>query len=91
MISGSANRVPEDRAQSIFRSILGLTMQDGEEFVVADGLDQMMIESCGTGPASIFILAVARDGDNQGIFAILCLLEPRCDVVAVHPGKAEVE
>src|SRR3954447_7232582 len=68
----------------------GFGEQD-HEGVVFDGLDEVMVEAGGLGAARIELLSVTRTRDHDRVLEFHFLPESARDVVAVHPGKADVE
>ena len=63
----------------------------GEERVEVDRLDQVMVEPRLARAAAGLLLPVARDGDDDGVLAALLSPQLGGHLVAVHPGKADVE
>jgi len=55
------------------------------------GLDQVMIETRLRGSVEMLLLTVPAMGNQQGIVLIRHRAYAASDLVAVHPGKADIE
>ena len=65
--------------------------QERKQGVVVERLDEVMVEARFLRAAAVLVLAVAGDGDDDGVLAALFPPEPGRDLVAVHAGKPDVE
>src|SRR4051812_29665833 len=65
--------------------------EERDERVEIDGLHEMVVEPRLAGTAAVFVLAISRDGDDDGGRAARFFPEDLRDLVAVHPREADVE
>lgn len=65
--------------------------ENGHQFPWVNRLDEVKVKACLPGASSVFLLPVARYGnEQQGLLRPAALELPRY-LVTIHPGKADVQ